>query len=187
MSRAYRINVKNCKYAEVTVNTDSTYTIGTPVAIPDLRNWDMTLTSATGELYGDGALVAKRAKLTGATVSFGIDRIDQDTRAKLNGHTIDSNGVLVAKTTDVPPTIALYGEVELDDGEIEQIWLLCGKVQPFGISATQAETGITYSTDTVTADFIARELDKAVLKLGDTTNSTFKSHSAAFAADPDGN
>lgn len=182
----YRINVRNCKRAAVSVNTSSSYTLATPVAMPGLREIDLALTSATGELYGDGELVSKRSKLTGATLKFGLDKLTQADRAALEGHTVTNKGVMQIKTTDTPAETAIYFEMELDNGGYEAVWLLCGKVDPISFTAQQAEGNITYSTDEITMNFVRREKDKELLAYADTDNVAFDTAAqTAFATSPD--
>ena len=183
----YKMNVKNCKYAPVSVNNSTTYTLGTAVNLPAIRTVDIAFTLATGELYGDGELVSKRAKLTGATLKLGIDKIPQAARAAILGHTIEtSKGIMDVKTTDTPIEIAVYLEIELDDGGYEACWLLSGKAQPANITGNQSETSINYTTDELTIDFIRREKDKCVIKYADTDNADFTSTvQTAFKSAPD--
>lgn len=182
----YKMNVKNCQFAPVSVDTDSTYTIGTIVALPAIRTVDIAFTLATGELYGDGEIVSKRAKITGAQLRLGIDKIPQAARAAMLGHTVNAKGIMSVKTTDVPIEIAMYMEIELDNGGYEAVWLLAGKAQPVNITGNQSETNINYTTDELTVDFIRRELDKDVIKYADTDNENFDSAAqAAFKASPD--
>ena len=183
----YKMNVKNCQYAPVSEDSGSTYTLGTIVALPALRTVDVSFTLATGELYGDGELVSKRAKLTGAQLRMGIDKLPQAARAAILGHTVEtSKGIVDIKTTDTPIKIAVYFEIELDDGGYEAAWLLSGKAQPVNITGNQSETSINYTTDELVIDFIRREKDKCVIKYADTDNSDFASAvQTAFKAGPD--
>lgn len=183
----YKMNVRNCKYAPVSTNNSTTYAIGTAVDLPALRTVDIAFTLATGELYGDGELVSKRAKLTGAQLRIGIDKIPQAARAAILGHTIESGtGIMDIKTTDVPIEIAVYLEIELDNGGYEACWLLSGKAQPINITGNQSETSINYTTDEITIDFIRREKDKKVLRYADTDNETFTTTiQTAFKSGPD--
>lgn len=183
----YKMNVRNCKFAPVSTNTKSDYSIGTAVNLPALRTVDITFMLASGELYGDGALVAKRTKLTGATLRIGIDKIPMSARSTMLGHGIESGkGIMDVKTTDTPIEIAMYMEIEHDDGGYEATWLLVGKAQPINISGAQSESNINFTTDELTVDFIRRELDNTVLKLADTDMEDFSSATqTAFAADPD--
>ena len=52
----YKMNVRNCKFAPVSTNTKSDYSIGTAVDLPALRTVDISFTLASGELYGDGEI-----------------------------------------------------------------------------------------------------------------------------------
>ena len=183
----YKMNVKNCKFAPVSVNTSSAYTLGTAVDLPAIRTVDISFTLATGELYGDGEIVSKRAKLTGAQLRLGIDKLPQEARSAMLGHTIEtSKGIMDIKTTDTPAEIAVYLEIELDNGGYEATWLLVGKAQPVNITGNQSETSINYTTDELVVDFVRRELDKCVIKYADTDNADFTSSiQTAFKAAPD--
>lgn len=186
MSQHYKMNVKNCKYAPVSVNTSQTYTLGTAVSLPAIRTVNIAFTAATGELYGDGEIVSKRSKLTGAQLRLGIDKLPQAARAAMLGHSVSNKGVLSAKVTDVPIEIAFYMEIELDDGGYEAVWLLVGKAQPVNIAGNQSESNINYTTDELVVDFVRRELDKAVVMYADTDNSSFNtSAQTAFKSAPD--
>ena len=182
----YRINVRNCQRAEVTVDSDSTYTLGTVYAMPTLRQVDLAFTSASGTLYGDGEKVSEVSLINGATLQFGIDKLTQADKVALLGVTEDAKGIVSYKTTDKPVKTAIYFEVEHDDGGYEAIWLLCGKAQPIGVSAQQREDNITFSTETVTMNFVRRAKDKTVMKMGDTDDVTFtSSYQTSFKASPD--
>ncbi len=182
----YKFNVKNCQYGPVSADTTSSYTLGTLVQLPDLRSIDVTFLSATGELYGDGKLVAKDAKLTGAQCKIGIDKIPQAARAALLGHTVSAKGVMAVKTGETPLQIALYAEIELNNGGYEAVWLLSGKCEPINITGNQAEGNINYTTDELTIDFIARKKDNAVCMYADTDNADFNTAAqTAFKSAPD--
>lgn len=181
----YRINVKNCKYAKVTTNNSTTYAIDTPVALPGLMSLDITMLSSSGELYGDGALVSKVAKITGATIKIGLDKISTAAKAALTGATISSDGVLSVKTSDTIPVVAIYAETEQDDGKKEQMWFLCGQAEPISLNATQATGSINYSTEELTINCIRREKDNTVYQLIDTSDSTVQSStSTSFESTP---
>ena len=182
----YRINVRNCKRATVTSDTNAAYTIGTPVAMPTLRDIEIAFTTSSGTLYGDGEKVSEISLITGATLKFGIDKLTQADKVALLGISKSNKGVASYKTTDKPPKVAIYFEVEHDDGGFEATWLLVGKAQPIGMSAQQKEDSITYSTETVNIDFVRRELDKAVIMMADTDDADFTTaNQTAFAASPD--
>lgn len=182
----YKFNVKNCQYAPVSTDTTSAYSLGTIVPLPDLRTIDIAFLTATGELYGDGKLAAKDAKLTGAQAKIGINKIPQAARAALLGHTVSAKGIMSIKTTDTPLQIALYAEIELNNGGYEAVWLLSGKCEPINITGNQAEGNINYTTDELTINFIARKKDDTVCMYADTDNSAFDTAAqTAFKSAPD--
>lgn len=181
-----RINVKNAALVEVTANTETSYEIGEILKLPGLMSIDLTLLMATGELYGDGALSSKISRITGATLKFGVNKVPLEGRVLLNGSVISEEGILDVSTDDKQKTVAFYAETEADDNTKEQLWLLCGNAQPFGISGKQSEGNITFSTDEVTIDFIRRKMDKKVLRLADTVLKKFtEENSKKFALHPD--
>ena len=182
----YRINVRNCKRAVVSADTSSAYTLGTITPMPTLRSVDITFKSATGELYGDGELVSNRTKMTGATLQIGIDKLTLADKVALLGSTETAKGTLPIKTTDTPPKVAIYFEIEHDDGGYEAVWLLVGTAQPLPIAAQQTESNINYSTETLNIDFVRRNKDKTVLVIADTDDVLFTvANQTAFLAGPD--
>lgn len=182
----YRINVKNCQRANVTADTSSSYTIGTPVAMPAIRQVDISFKSASGELYGDGEIVSNKTKITGATLKLDIDKLTLDDKAAFMGSTKTSKGTLPIKVTDTSPKVAIYFEMEHDDGGYEAVWLLVGNAEPINISGQQQEGQINYSTESVNINFIRREKDKELLVIGDTDDNGFTAaNQTAFKSSPD--
>ena len=182
----FKINVKNCKRASVTADTSSSYTIATPVAMPAIRAIDISFQTATGELYGDGEIVSKIALLTGAVLKLDIDKLTLADRAALTGATLTADGILDVKTSDKPAKIAIYAEMEHDDGGYEAVWLLVGRAEPANIGGQQKEQQINYTTDTININFIRREKDKMLLRLADTDDANFTTaKQTSFAAAPD--
>ena len=183
--KGYRINVANAKVAKVTENTDASYTMSDVTKLPGLRSIDFTPLLATGQLYGDGVLVEDAAMVTGGTVKIDANKVAIATRAMITGSEY-KDGVLDVKTTDVAPEIALYVETEASNGTKEQMWFLCCKAQPFGVSGTQRENNINYSTDSLTLSCFPRAKDKKVFRMADTEDETFTSEmSTKFAEHPD--
>lgn len=183
--KGYRINVANAKVAKITENTESSYILSDVKKLPGLRAIDFTPLLATGQLYGDGVLVEDAAMVTGGNVKIDANKIAIAERAMITGAEY-KDGVLDIKTSDVPPEIALYVETEASNGTKEQMWFLCCKAQPFGISGTQRESNISYSTDSLTLSCFPRAKDKKVFRMADTEDETFTSEmSAKFAEHPD--
>lgn len=183
--KGYRINVANAKVAKITENTESNYTLSDVKKLPGLRSLDFTPLLATGQLYGDGVLVEDAAMITGGTVKIDANKVAIAERAMITGAEY-KDGILDIKTSDIPPEIALYVETEASNGTKEQMWFLCCKAQPLGISGKQRENNINYSTDSITLSCFPRLKDKKVVRLADTEDATFtKEMSVKFAEHPD--
>lgn len=181
----YRINVENAAYALIESNTTLAYSLKNKKPLPGLRSIDLTLQLASGKLYGDGSIACNIAQATGATLKVDVNKIKIENRAEILGQTY-SSGVLDVKAGDSAPEIAFYFEVISDKGTKEQLWLLCGVAQPFGMTGAQREENITFSTDTMTIEFKPRAIDKKIQRLGDTSNADFTTvHSVNFANNPD--
>lgn len=181
-----RINVCNAKYKLLKENTTSAYTMGEDTyPLPGLRSIDLAILMASGTLYGDGVVDENVDKITGAQVKFDINKIPIEDRSRMNGANYD--GIMDLTTDDKAPEIALYFETESSKkGKKEQMWLLCGKVQPIGMAAQQTEGNVTFSTDTMTVACTQRKKDKKVLRLGDTENTKFtEKDSKGFEENPD--
>ena len=182
----YIINVKNCKRAVISANSDSAYTLGTITSMPDLRQIDLTFKTASGDLYGDGKLVSSLARLTGATLKIDIDKLTTADKAFFGGHTLSQKGVLQVQADDTPPQCAIYVEAEHDDGGYEATWFLVCRAQPVGMTAQQQETNINFSTYSITFDCIPRKKDSAVVHQADTDDANFTTaNQTAFLAGPD--
>lgn len=189
VTKTYRVNVENAKYALVSTNTASTYTIGTTKNLKGLMEADISFSLASGVLYGDGAIAENISQITGAAVTINLNKLDIDARAEIMGHAY-TNGILEVSAGDTPPDIALYFEMPSSSGTKEQIWLLLGKAAPSNIAGTQRTENINFSTDSATINFRAIEKPNAsgkkpVMRMMDTASSTVTtSSSAAFLAAP---
>lgn len=171
-SKANRINVKNLKYAVITEDTATSYTTGDIKTFAKAMQVQITPTVATGTLYGDGAKQEDLAKLTGVTLQVDANKIPIEVKAEVNGNEYE-NGVLQENKDDQAQDIAVGFEVEQTNNKRELIWLYKGKVQPFANTVQQATDNINFSTDTLTINFIPRELDGNIRAIADTANAEF--------------
>lgn len=171
-SKANRINVKNLKYTVIIEDTETSFTTGEIKNFAKAMQVQITPTVATGTLYGDGAKQEDLAKLTGVTLQVDANKIPIEVKAEVNGNKYE-NGVLQENKDDQPKDIAVGFEVEQTNNKRELIWLYKGKVQPFANTVQQATDNINFSTDTLTINFIPRELDGNIRAIGDTANAEF--------------
>lgn len=184
VSKTYRVNCRNAKYALVTEDTSSAYAIGDTKPLEGLMTADIAFSLAEGTLYGDGAIKDKIGQVTGATLTIELNKLDIDVRAEIMGHDY-TDGVLNVRAGDVAPKIAVYFELESSAGTKEQIWLLAGKAQPSNITGNQRTDSINFTTDSANINFVAIAKDASVLRMVDTADATTTTEkSTAFAAAP---
>lgn len=171
-SKANRINVKNLKYAVIIEDTETAFTIDEIKNFAKAMQVQITPTVATGTLYGDGAKQEDLAKLTGVTLQVDVNKVPIEVKADIQGNEYE-DGVLTESKDDQAKNIVFGFEVEQTENKRELMWLFKGKVQPFANTVQQSSDNINFSTDTLTINFIPRELDGAIRAFGDTANADF--------------
>lgn len=171
-SKANRINVKNLKYAIITEDTETSFTTGAIKSFAKAMQVQITPTVATGTLYGDGAKQEDLAKLTGVTLQVDVNKVPIEVKAEIQGNKYE-DGVLTENKDDQAKNIVFGFEVEQTENKRELMWLLKGKVQPFANTVQQSTDNLNFSTDTLTINFIPRELDGDIRAFGDTANADF--------------
>lgn len=177
-SQAYRINVTHPVYALVTADTSEGTTYGAVKSFGEAMEVQITASAATGQLYGNGAIVDSSSRLTGLTVQFQATKLPIETIADIYNQTV-TNGVLQEKAGVTANYLAFGYEVEQTNGKSEYVWLLKGRPQPKNSTIQQSETGINYSTDTITIDFVKRVSDDMLRYYADAANADFTSGQAS--------
>jgi len=170
--QAYRINITNPVYAVVTSDTSEGTTYGAVKKFGEAQQIQITASIASGQLYGNGAIVDSSAVLTGLSAQFQTTKLPIETIADIYNQTV-TDGVLQEKAGVTANYIALGYEVEQSNGKSEYVWLLKGRPQPIGGTVNQSETNINYSTDTVTIDFVKRVSDDLLRYYADASNEDF--------------
>lgn len=175
VAKSFRINVKNLVYAKMLTDTASGCTYDDVKSLAGVKSIQLTPTVANGEDFNNGAKDFTMSKITGYEMSVETSKIPVDVRAELLGHTINSNGVLVVGANDQPINIAVGYEIENDENRRELVWLLKGKMQPYGQTINQSEKDIKVASDSSKFVFVVREHDGNFQAVGDTSLSTFTS------------
>lgn len=171
-NQSYRINITNPKYCVVLSDTEEGTTYGPVKEFGEGQEIQVTPSVATGTLYGNGMVVDSTSKLTGMAVSLRLTKLPIEDVAEIYDATV-TNGVIQEKAGATAKYIAVGYEVEQTDGKSEYVWLLKGRPRPMNRTNTQSEGNVTYSTDTVEIDFVARKSDKNIRWYADASCSDF--------------
>lgn len=120
-------DVKNIYYALATIAEDGSVTYATPKKVFDLQKIALSVATSTDKQYtSDGVDIIN--SFEGGTLTLNTYGIDNSTLAELEGHKVDSNGVVVEKTSDEAPYTAIGFEAIKRNGESRFVWvLLCKK------------------------------------------------------------
>lgn len=178
VAKSFRINVKKLVYAKLLTDTKEGCTYGEVQDLAGLKSIQLTPTVANGEDYNDGVKDFSMSKITGYELAVESAKIPVNKRAELLGHTINSNGILVIGANDQPIDVAVGYEIENDGNRRELVWLLKGKIQPFGQAINQSEKDIKVASDSTKFVFVVRNCDKNFQAIGDTSLSTFTEEKA---------
>lgn len=177
-SRAYKINIKNPVYCLVLTDESTGTTYGPVKSLGEAQQAQVTASSATGSLYGNGTKVDSSAKLTGLTLALDSTKVPVEAKADIFDYTV-TNGVVQVKAGAQPKYIAVGYEVEQTSGKSEYIWLLKGRPQPMNENTAQSEDNINYSTDQLTVEFVERVSDGMLEFFADAANEDFTAAQAA--------
>lgn len=184
-SRAYKINIKNPVYCIMLTDEKTGTTYGQVKTLGEAQQAQVTASSATGTLFGNGIKVDSSAKLTGLTLVLDSTKVPVEAKAEIFDYTV-TNGVVQVKAGAQPKFIAVGYEVEQTSGKSEYVWLLKGRPQPMNANASQSENNINYSTDQLTVEFVERVSDGMLEFFADGANEEFTDAQAAkwFNAGP---
>lgn len=180
--KAYKINIKHPVYAILLTDDSTGATYGDIKEFGEAQKVTLTPNTATGSLYGNGNKVDASAKMTSMTVEYDTTKIPIEVIADIYKQDL-TDGVMTSKSTNAN-YIAFGYEVEQTTGDSEYVWLLKGRPQPLGEEVSQSEDNITYSTDKITIEFVARTYDEAFRKFADAANPDFTGADTWFDAVP---
>lgn len=165
----YRINIKEPVYAEVLSDENEGTTYGEVKSLGEAQQAQVTASVASGQLYGNGAIVDSSAMLTGLSMVLSTTKIPIEAQVDIYNYEV-KDGVVQVKAGTKPKYIAVGYEVEQTNGSRELVWLLKGRPQPLNSDVKQSEGNINYSTDSITIDFVRRKSDGMLKFFADEAN-----------------
>jgi phi13 family phage major tail protein len=116
----------NVHVAEVTANTDTTYTVGTPVFVSGAIKAKVTDNYSDDNLYSENMLEEVINDYTDSDVDFEFNALSPSEQALLFGH-INKEGYLIKTAQDISKEMALGFASERTGGKMELTWYYCGK------------------------------------------------------------
>lgn len=102
-----KIGLNNFRYAIATVSSSGFVTYGGAKTPAKAISFTFEPTVADAKLYADDALAESDSRVTGGSVTMGIDKEDFTTMADLLGHTKDAGGEIIDNINDVAPYVGV--------------------------------------------------------------------------------
>lgn len=127
---------------------------------------EIALTSqSTNESLGadDVALYEVLNSLDGFEVNVTLASLSPEAQSYLLGNTVDSAGVLIEKSDDAAPYVAMGFKTARTDGSDDYIWLYRGKfAQSDATFRTKEQGTVNWQTPVITGTFTPRLNDKRI-------------------------
>lgn len=177
------LGLKDLYYAKCNeVNGVESY--DTPKKLAEVMNADLSVKTATAELYADDAISESAKEFINGTLKLGVKDLTPEVLADILGQMVDQNKVVWAGDGDEPPFLAVGFRAAKTGGRYRYIWLLKIKFELPGEKYETKGESIKFNTPEITGTFYKRKKDgmwKAdfVGKENDTAASTW------FTAVPD--
>ena len=153
------IGLKNLYYAILTTDTASALTYETPVRIVGAIEAKINPNASMDTLFADDGPMDTISTLGKIEVEIKQSDLPMNVLAALLGHAITS-GVLIKKSSDVPPWVAIGFQSLKSNGYYKYIWLTKGK---FSVPEQSFETkgeSINFQPPSIKGNFVKREFDQ---------------------------
>ena len=174
MGNKVKYNLKNvhaAKLTETVVDNETTFTYGTPRAIPGAVSISLDAEGESSPFYADGIVYFRSVTNNGYSGDLEMALIPEWFRTEILQEELDSKGVLVEKSTNLESVkFALLFEFDGDVNCIRHVLYNCTSSRP-SIESETKEDAIEPGTEklSITADPRADGLVKA--RTGDTTDA----------------
>lgn len=168
-----QVGLRDLHYAVLTSDDSTGVEYDTPKPIVGAINATITPTTNSATLYADDGAAETATALGEITVALNTKDLPSEVQADLLGHEVNSEGVLIRKSTDVAPYVAIGFKSEKSNGKFRYVWLYKGKFQPSEQAYNTKTDTPEFQTPTINGTFVRREFDDAWQATGDEDDDTF--------------
>lgn len=134
-------------------------TYAAPKRIPGVISATINPNASTETLFADDGPFETATTLGKISLELNVADLPLEVQADLFGHTMTSDGILIRKSTDVPPWVAIGFKSLKSNGKYRYTWLVKGK---FTLSEQNNETkgdSVNFQTPKAVGSFVKRECD----------------------------
>lgn len=172
MNNKIKYNLKNVHIARLTVDEAGAYTYETPKALPGAVSISLDAEGDSSPFYADGIVYFRSNSNNGYSGDLEIALVPDWFRTDILKDELDSNGVLVEKSTITETEkFALLFEFDGDVKAVRHVMYNCSASRP-GIESETKEDTIEPGTETLSLTCDPRSDGLVKSKTGDTTSNT---------------
>ncbi|MCD8502946.1 MAG: phage tail protein [Bacillaceae bacterium] len=153
-----QVGLKDLHFAILVEDSKDVVEYEAPESLIGAINATINPTVNTQELYADDQLWESVSALGKIDVEVETAELPLKLRAKLGGHTLE-NGVLIEKSTDVAPHVALGFKSLKSNGKYRYVWLLKGVAEPMAEDYSTKADNIEHKTPKLKLTFMPRAHD----------------------------
>ena len=166
-----KIGVKKLYYAICTHDEEDGVTYGTPKRIVGLNTIEVNPTVQRATAYGDDVPLEIASSISEITVRLDSVYLPLEDKASLLGHTV-TDGVMISKTDDEAPYVAIMFESKQTKGATQYEKLLKGKFSESQETFNTKGENIDYQLHSLEGSFVARAYDGEWRKTAVSTDTT---------------
>jgi phi13 family phage major tail protein len=175
-----RIGFRNVHVAKITKDDETGFECGTPRKLPPAVEGTFNPNFTRTPYRGDDRTVETIVSMGTGEITLSTHELTDEDLAFLHGHEIKPDGVVVRKSTDVPPEVAVLFETTRSNNKSRYMVLYKCVFAPGEQShATKPEGAPEPQNDSITGSFTERAYDNAWEAHIDAQNPT---HDAQIAA-----
>lgn len=175
------IGLRNLVFAELKTDpaVGGTATYGVPQLIAGAISANINPNASSSTLFADDGPYETATTIGEISLEMNVADLPLEVQAKLFGHTLTEDGVLIRKGSDIPPWVAVGFKSLKSNGKYRYTWLAKGK---FGLPEQNNETkgdSVNFQTPTASGSFVKRECDDEWERHIDEDAANFNSSMAA--------
>ena len=154
--RSRLCGLKDIYIAEVTVNSGTTYTAGTPVKLARALSAKVSDKFTTEKTYSDDSVEDIVEQYEGTEIDLSVNTLAPQDYAKLYEN-LYKNGFLLKASGDGAKEIAIGWRAKKRNGKYEFTWYYCGKLERPEMNYESQEDKIKTQTSSLKGTFYARQ------------------------------
>ena len=171
-------------YAKITKDDTTGVTYETPVSVPGLRKFNITVNGSNSTLFADNGPWETAASLGKIATAIEMAELGLEHQAALLGHTV-TKGVLEKKATDEAPYVAIMCRATKGNGKHAYIKILKTRFTEPSTEVDTKEENVAFKTPTINGEAVQRKYDKGWMRVADEDATGYEDVSTSWFASVD--